>query len=229
MIKFQQNIYNTELQRQISNAAKPTLDELIAFAAEREIWLKSSTLLECSVCKKNHFETDCTENSTEKKATKPETTTSTANKSNKTIVCVRCKAPGHYAAYCFSKTYQPSPSNRQPNRNNSNSSGNWNKNKNKNNSGDNGSNAYNPNYKGNQNNQYRQNSNQTSNYQQQQQPQQSYQQSAASSAFRPQQQNSNFQFRGEQNRNINVVNSDQKNESQQCQQSDGLALPFVTM
>lgn len=58
--KFEQHILNPELQRLASASNKQTLDELISYASEKELWLKSSSLLKCSVCYKNgHLEFEC--------------------------------------------------------------------------------------------------------------------------------------------------------------------------
>lgn len=60
IIKYTQNILNPELQRLVSASTKDTLDESIAYAYEKEMWIKSSSLLKCSLCNKNnHLEFEC--------------------------------------------------------------------------------------------------------------------------------------------------------------------------
>lgn len=139
--KFSQNILNPELQRLVSACNKPTLDETISYAAEKELWIKSSTLLKCSICnKKAHLEFDC------KPEDKPSTSKETATESSqvkKPITCYRCGKVGHPAVLCRS------PPNNGRFFNNSNKTNQYRGNNNNNSSGKNTGGNYSGNYSGN--------------------------------------------------------------------------------
>lgn len=102
IIKYQQNILNPELQRLLATSTLDTLDELIALAAEKEIWIKSSALMKCSICSKTHLEFECTFD--EKKAKNGDSQPNSLQK--KDVICSRCKKPGHFASTCYNKMFQ---------------------------------------------------------------------------------------------------------------------------
>lgn len=244
--KLQQNVYNTELQRQIASFQATSFDGMLAYAAEREIWLKASSLLKCSICKNKHFEFDCTVEEGKNKNSGD----SERSNGKRDVICARCKRPGHVAANCYSKIFQP--------RNGQNGNGNNNNNNNNNNrqtnryangyAGSNNNNSYGNNRNNYQNKGFNGNNNRfknrnfgsnfganfNGNASQFAQSGQSHNfqgpssQFVANRPFAPQNSfpgNGNFMPRNDGSKHMQAIGSEQKNQVAQGQ-FDGLALPF---
>lgn len=122
--RFQQGLFNPELKRIFLNVNSNSLDEAIACAREKELWIKDvDDLVTCSICKSaQHLEFECTD---EKKKLAPNTDKTEVDNKNgkngakndnkngeknkedpnaqKQNFCVRCKKNGHDSSVCYSR------------------------------------------------------------------------------------------------------------------------------
>lgn len=84
--KFEQNLLDTTLRITVNATSKDTLEQSIIIAMEKEIWLKGSNVVSCTICKKaGHSDSECRTGSN-------------------AIKCYNCNKPGHVTANCRSRS-----------------------------------------------------------------------------------------------------------------------------
>lgn len=95
MNQFTRGLINTQLYSQTNAIERDSLDDFIAFAAEKEISVKNSNHLRCNLCSKpGHLEFECHSKS------KNDRTSNNNTEERKIITCYKCEKKGHYARDC---------------------------------------------------------------------------------------------------------------------------------